>query len=88
MQHRDTPKYNLCIKFGDAAARCKKIPAVTRVADAKRIAYRMLRKLNAPVGSRLVIKLGRQHEGQRYWFRVRHGDIVCARGGMFGPSCD
>lgn len=85
---KPTPKYNLCVKSGDRAARCKKMPAVTRIADAKQIAYRLATRLDLPVGSKITVTLGRQHEGQMYWFHVLHGKVTCTRGGMFGPSCD
>jgi len=87
------PKANVCVVYekrhGSTSRRtsCKKMPPVTTVADAKRVAYRMSRKLKLEPGDLLAITLGRKHEGVTYWFHVEHGRVSCRKGSMFGPRC-
>jgi D-lyxose ketol-isomerase len=92
-QSYPAPKTNLCVvyekQYGRARRRvsCKKMPPVTTVAEAKQTAYRVARKLKLEPGMALAITLGRQHEGQIYWFHVEHGRVTCRKGSMFGPKC-
>lgn len=68
--------------------RCKTIPPVRSLADAKQIAYRIGAKLpNAKLVSiRLSLK-GKEEKGRRYYFRVLSGKIECRVGSEYGKKC-
>ena len=89
-------KRNLCVRTAtvrpgrettnpNGFIRCKTIPPVRTLDDAKKIAYRMISKLDRAetVSIRLSPK-GREEKGTRYYFRKQHGRVVCSVGSEFG----